>query len=403
MKATNDTTMDLLLRKLAHGNSSVSQGGVELHNHLDPDELNAFAENSLPEAARTRFASHLADCDRCRRLATELTMSAPVAMRVQPEFASDTSLWSSAGQVLAGLFSLPVLRFGVPALAILLLAIVAFVALRRPTGSEFLAQKQQTSDAKEQERPSALVVPESSATEALPSAPKPPGERTAAGAPSATPTIGEKTDFREKALDRAYTGAANSSNTVAPTQPGFAPEPKAASNERDERIQNAPPPMPAAKSAPAEEYKLADRTRADEVSRRSIDGLVVQKDEQLGKRNRDAGPAPPSKMSGIVAESKAKGPQRSREESQAEGRSAGGAGRPTDASSETRKISGRTFRRQGNTWIDAKFNSSMAVTNLPRGSAQYRSLTADESGLRAIGEQLSNVIVVWKGKAYRIH
>src|SRR5688572_18726971 len=182
MKATNDTTMDLLLRKHAHASSSVSQGGVELHNHLDPDELNAFAENAFPEASRARFASHLADCDRCRKLATELTLGAPVAMRVQPDPVSATSLWSSAGQVLAGLFSLPVLRLGVPALAILLLAIVAFVALRRPTSSEFVAQKQQSSDAKEQERPSALADPDSSSTEARAPAPKQPGERTTAGA-----------------------------------------------------------------------------------------------------------------------------------------------------------------------------------------------------------------------------
>src|SRR5688500_13740485 len=164
MKATSDTTMDLLLRKHAQGNSSVPQDGElrareELHDHLDPDELNAFAENSLPEAARTRFASHLADCDRCRKLATELTMSAPVATRVQTEPVSATSLWSSTGQVLAALFSLPVLRFGVPALAILLLAIVAFVALRRPNSSEFLARKA-SGDAQQQERPTALAPAE---------------------------------------------------------------------------------------------------------------------------------------------------------------------------------------------------------------------------------------------------
>ncbi|MEO8433510.1 MAG: zf-HC2 domain-containing protein [Pyrinomonadaceae bacterium] len=419
MKANNDTTMDLLLRKHAQGDSSVPQGGDgrapgELHNHLDPDELNAFAENALPEAARTRFASHLADCDRCRKLATELTMSAPVAMRVQPESISTTSFWSSAGQVLAGLFSLPVLRFGVPALAILLLAIVAFVALRRPTDSEFVAQKASSGDAQQQERPSALAPAESSTNEALRSTSKELREQTPATVPLATPPAGqnsalkegEKSAFKEKDLDRGYAGAAN---TIT-TQPGFAPEPKAASEERNEKAQNAPPPVPAAKSAPSE-YTLADRTRADDISRKSIDGLNIQKDEQLGKRNRDVGPAPPAKMSGPAAGSKEKGgprrsqDQRSQEQSQAqsEGRSAGGATRPSDVSSETRKVSGRTFRRQGNTWIDTAFNSSMTVTSLPRGSEQYRSLTAEESGLRAIGEQLSNVIVVWKGKAYRIH
>ena len=421
MKATSDTTMDLLLRKYAQGNSSVPQGRgraqEDLHNHLDPDEINAFAENVLPEAARTRFASHLADCDRCRKLATELTMSVPVAMRAQTESVPATSFWSSAGQVLAGLISLPVLRFGVPALAILLLAIVAFVAVRRPTGSEFVAQKAPSGDAEKQERPTALATPESSTNEALSSTPKE-LRQTSTSAPLATPPVSEKSDlkageksaFKETDLDRGYAGAANTLST----QPGFAPEPKAAINERNEKVQNAPPAVPAAKPAPSD-YTLADRTRVDDVSRKNINGLEVQKDEQLGKRNRDVGPASPAKISGLASAKEKGGPrrgqeqrsqdQRSQEQSQtqSEGRSAGGATSASNVSSETRKISGRTFRRQGNTWIDAAFNSSMTVTSLPRGSQQYRTLTAEESGLRAIGEQLSNVIVVWKGKAYRIH
>ena len=396
--------MDLLLRKLAQGNMYVSQGGAgraqgELHNHLDPDELNAFAENALPEAARTRFASHLADCDGCRKLATELTMASPVTPGVLPESVRASTFMSSAGQVLAGLFSLPVLRFGVPALAILLLAIVAFVALRRPERGDFVAQIDPRGNTQEQERPSAVVAPESSADKAVPSTSKQPGEQTFSSAPSASPLAGEKKASKETDLDRSYAGAAN---TVS-TQPGFAPEPKADANERAEKSQNAPVAA-AAKPVSAENYKLADRDQADSVARKSIDGLVVQKDEQLGKRNRDVGPSPPPKTGALMSENKAKGPQRSREQSESEGRSAGSArSQRTDVSSETRKVSGRTFRLQGNTWIDTAFNSSMAVTSLPRGSEQYRSFTEDDSGLRAIGQQLGNVIVVWKGKAYRIH
>jgi len=403
MKATSDTTIDLLLRKHAQGNKHVSEAGEGranegLHNHLDPDEMNAFAENALPEAARARFASHLADCDSCRKLATELTMTSSVAARIQPESVPGKSFLGFLGQMLAGLFSLPVIRFGVPALAILLLVIVAFVALRRPEGGEFIAQNEAGST-KRQERPSIAASPESSPNDAVAPAQKQLGEQTSASAAPATQAAREKIEATDKNLDSpGYAGAANT------TQPGFAPEPKATATERDEKSQNARLAAAPAKPAPSDNFKLGDRERADVTARKSSEPVIMQKDEQIGKQNRDVGPAPPPKLRGMVSESKTKGPQRSREQSEPEGRSSGAAGaRSADVSVETRKVSGRTFRRQGNTWIDTAYNSSMTITNLPRGSEQYRSFTEDDSGLRAIGEQLGNVIVVWKGKAYRIH
>jgi hypothetical protein len=73
-------------------------------------------------------------------------------------------------------------------------------------------------------------------------------------------------------------------------------------------------------------------------------------------------------------------------------------------STETRSVGGRRFRRQGNAWIDTSYNSSRSTINVARGSDQYRALSADEPGLRSIAEQLGGeVVVVWKGKAYRIY
>ena len=68
---------------------------------------------------------------------------------------------------------------------------------------------------------------------------------------------------------------------------------------------------------------------------------------------------------------------------------------------ETRAVGGRKFRRQGSVWVDTKFKSSMSVRNVSRGSDEYRALN---SVVRAIAEQLGgDVIIVSKGKAYRIH
>jgi hypothetical protein len=73
-------------------------------------------------------------------------------------------------------------------------------------------------------------------------------------------------------------------------------------------------------------------------------------------------------------------------------------------SEETRSVAGRQFRRQGGAWVDRAYASGRATVNIARGSEQYRALVADEPPLRTIAEQLGGeVIVVWKGRAYRIH
>jgi hypothetical protein len=69
MKHSENNEMDLLLRGLAKRASSVSNGsdGAAQHGaHLDADELNAFAERTVPPAARARYMVHLAGYVECR-------------------------------------------------------------------------------------------------------------------------------------------------------------------------------------------------------------------------------------------------------------------------------------------------------------------------------------------------
>ena len=74
-----------------------------------------------------------------------------------------------------------------------------------------------------------------------------------------------------------------------------------------------------------------------------------------------------------------------------------------DQDAEIREVAGRRFRKQGNAWIDLAYVANRPVMNVVRGSEQYRVLVADEPSLRTIAERLAGeVIVVWKGRAYRI-
>jgi hypothetical protein len=119
------------------------------------------------------------------------------------------------------------------------------------------------------------------------------------------------------------------------------------------------------------------------VSRRASDdkakGPRRDAENNVGNRNSNVGLNDATKTQGVVA------PNRAASEEKRE---------------ETRSAGGRKFRRQGNAWVDVKFKSSMNLKSISRGSGEFNDL---DSGLRSIAQELGGeLIVVWKGKAYRI-
>src|SRR5690349_4824750 len=149
MKEEKNNEMDLLLRRLGRRpDISVSEGNGDVE-HLDADELSAYAENVLPAAARARYTAHLAECSRCRELVVQLSASAGVvAVTVKaPEP-------SALRKFLASLFSPLVLRYAVPALGLILVAAIGvFVLQKKQSGPDSIAQNAEAPASK----PSALV------------------------------------------------------------------------------------------------------------------------------------------------------------------------------------------------------------------------------------------------------
>jgi hypothetical protein len=87
-------------------------------------------------------------------------------------------------------------------------------------------------------------------------------------------------------------------------------------------------------------------------------------------------------------------------DSRVEARKSEGARTTSEEAPETRSVGGRKFKRQGNAWVDSKLKSSMSIRTVARGSEEFDKL---DSGLRSIAKQLNGeIVVVWKGKAYRI-
>src|SRR5918911_2381916 len=139
MKQANSTEIDRLLRRHARradaargeGSGSLSDRASQTGAHLDADEMSAYAEGALPAAARARYVAHLADCDSCRKIVTDLMVASDVGAkedgRIEEREVTPSKPWWSA---IAALFTPPVIRFAVPALLLLGVIVVAFVATR---------------------------------------------------------------------------------------------------------------------------------------------------------------------------------------------------------------------------------------------------------------------------------
>ena len=392
MKTTNENEMDLLLRALGRdaaarsATGSVQQSSHELGEHLDSDELNCYAEGIATGAERLRYTKHLADCDRCRSIVAGLVP----AMPRQREAVKLETGWSWR-EKLAALFAPSVVRFAVPALALTAIIGIAIVVLRRPQQTDFVAQNQQqtpgVSTRGETQPTITSNAPQSAAS---------PGQQPLAGSkeknasseekPSTvqSPVVAPKTRTGTVTTDRAADGLVRpADSSVAQSQPTFAAEPTEAAAP--------PPPAPAALDANKAVEARKQDNEAD-LQKRRDDAFSRSRTENEVAR---AGPAKggPSRNNSNNLGGYASVMSRSADKDE---KAAGNA-------AETRKVSGRLFHREGSVWVDSAYDSGRATVNVKRGSEQFRALIADEPALRSVAEQLGGeVIVVWKGTAYRI-
>ena len=394
MKHTENNEIDLLLRSLAKREGSRSAWSTSsseiqpLDAHLDADELNSFAEHTLPAATRARYMSHVVDCTRCRKIVTELTAAAGLPVfKIQSE-QKVASFWQSLGAFL----SPAVLRYAVPALAILAVITVGVLTLRQQNRSEFVARNQ---DAPLRSAPATQIDQPSNATTQSPVA----GTGNLA---SKKPESPARTDRPAKAGEEVGVSAGQTTDSGSGLMAKDAPKPPIVTDgQRASQPTFAPEPAP----APAAAAIQSKTTPPAEVSKNEV---VAKQPEQpqpglAARETRDL----------REAEDKEAAMSRSRKAAAA-GR--GGVGIQTmepsrgeaqakraDEDSQTRTVEGRRFRRQGNTWVDTTYDGSRPTTTVVRGSEQYRALVADEPGIRLIAEKLSGeVVLVWKGRAYRI-
>lgn len=399
MKQSNNNAVDLLLRSLARrepGRSMPGEPGSFADKttgssipieHLDADELNLYAEGLLAAPARLRYAEHLADCDRCRGLVVGLAKAAGMTLRERaPARPSGFGFWHS----LSAFFALPVVRYGLPALILTAVLGVALLSLRESRNMGPVAKNEQVTPNTSVAEPTPADTPINAPIPSTPATGKaPPGEGAAPNAE--TIQRDNNTQDAQGLLAKSRNSDTGAASTVAP--PAVQEAPIAGVKAPQPEYAQAPPPAPKNEPVTMSDKKAMVQKEVDEevATRRREDSMfrVQTKDDSPThgpSRSRSlpsGGRAVAAPTENRVASDKSK--------------------RESSDETETRAVSGRRFRRQGNAWVDTAYDSSRGTTNVGRGSEQFRALIADEPGLRAIAQQLGGeVVVVWKNRAYRI-
>ncbi|MBV9960348.1 MAG: zf-HC2 domain-containing protein [Acidobacteria bacterium] len=446
MKPDPNMEMDRLLRRharqgpgsslsFAAGGDRQSDGGgaagePEGLTHLDADELNAYAENALPARTRARYTEHLAGCDSCRKLVTGLVLSSGIAAQLEKEAApqalaatAGTAPARSWGDWFAALFAPTRLRYAASILAVVGIAAIALMVFR--SGKQplkFDAGNSQQSPRTKEVTPNgntgaapAPLTPDASNTEgnALPTptlSQSPAPFKSGEGAPV---NMNEEPSAAPKELDK---------NTEQQQGPGNSPAPPPAVNDSDAggkgslRDQEESLKQPVL-SSPADDGTKAKKEISGADTSTELAGAASGRAENARPKSAKTTGTPENKTefgksvsADAVASRRARGAQEAERKDASP--SAGAAmderagsreDRPASKPDEKRSVSGRQFVRRGGAWTDTAYRGQ-ATTNVRRGSDQYRALVADEPGLRAIADQFSGeVIIVWNGRAYRIH
>ena len=417
----NDAQIDVLMRR--HAGQAKRKSASE--QHLDADELNAFAEGSLPAAARARYVSHLADCDDCRKVASQLVITSGAFEAAEAPTAADSQGYSWWKR-LSGLFSPLTLRYA--AFAVVLVAVVGvmFLVTRRSRESSLIAQRESA----DQRQVSAVKPAEPAGPQAdTAQNAQTQNKRSETGSPAAATPLVSKLDETKDAGSSAPPPPKPEPETLKPASPTLAAAEKAAEPKSLPSYAPAPPGEttrsetasskrpasggdvasgPRKSESTSEKFKMMDKSRASDTPRE----IRAQDDNTRAGMSQPQANVQRENVQREGDEKAARGrdaenqssPDRNAKESRAQAPATQSARivrrTPAEEAPETRSVGGRKFRKQGNSWVDTKFKSSMTLKSISRGSSEFGAL---DSGLRSIVQQISGeVIVVWKGKAYRI-
>jgi len=400
MRPEPNNDIDLLLRQLNRRNG-VPVSEID-EPHLDADELNSYVANALPAAARARYTAHLADCSSCRKLVVELSAAhGPVVVQPSEPVVAPSGLMS----FLASLFSPMVMRYAVPAVGLMVIAVIGVVVMLRQDSS-----RSSVAQLNENETKTATAPPGLSSGSASPSgdvAGNSTEPQRQLVAPAAKEDVAKAGPVTKEAAPPVVANQANQPGeavgaVVAEAPP---PAPKVAQTDdsvaraefNKEKKQEASKTMAAAGDEAKERAAEADKNAPPKKEGQVVTvtpGTTTRRDIAV----RSAKSTESATVTGAAGQDakRAPAPAAGRGQSREEAKDA-------EAEAEVRSVAGRRFRKSGRVWIDTAYDDSKPIMTVARGSEQYRVLVADEPSIRRIADELDGeIVVVWKGRTYRI-
>jgi hypothetical protein len=452
MKEGFDREIDSLLRRRARGTAESRpwgdgrEGGTH-GAHLDADELGAFAEGALPAPARLAAASHLADCDRCRGVVVGLARIADAGAEVRQHVVAATAAAESArpsawGAFIASLFTPRAMRFAVPLLALSLVGVVSYVALRSDISPLQAAREGRPQNGTLQ---SAQSAPASSNTATASNTELISNQNSNTNVSRETPPV-----VAPPVQTRGHGGAdapqpAEAETAKDEAQPSTVPPPPppaAASTEgpADARLSKAAPKSDApeeGEAARADNRKEKSESR-DKSARQSEPGDDIASNDapgqQRGARSRNMNEVQQMPDGGARNQSQKRAADNNTAGGYIGGGSAGAAAPPKESErntasrseaarrapptreaekkadedevvriGETRSAAGHRFRREGGVWTDVNYKPSMPSTGVRRGTESFRALVADVPEVGRVAAAIGGaVLVVVNGHAYHI-
>jgi hypothetical protein len=386
MELEFDKEIDSLLRKADRGVLVGDKPDGKPKNHLDTDELAAFAENAMPEKVRALHMEHLADCGRCCNILSGLIM---MNAEAEPERAvvAAPAIPTSAEPWYRRFLFFPNLAYVMGGLVLIFGGLLTFSLLQNSTsGDAVVSQVSQSESGRgPMEAPSAA---DSTANLSANTAAE--AEAQSFNANTSISTAATSNSSSNSAVPvsspelRREDAAAGQAAPTGVTMDGIDSKPSVAAA--------APPPAPEPKTAELvmKPGALAKELDDKDEKKRSIKDEEVEKSD-LSVNSRQIQNLPRTQAGGPA---KAKpGPTRDAQQNfpnRADN---------TFEMNEERKIGVRGFQRKNNVWYDNAYRGQ-TTTNIRRGTDEYKKL---DGGLRSIAESLGGVIVVmWNGKAFRI-
>ncbi len=371
-----DKEIDAILRKARGAEAATSAG-----THLDADDISAFAENALPDAARQRFTAHLADCTRCRKILSNVTAlnseaETETAFSVAPaKIAEAKTPWYRK------LFVFPQVAYTMGALVVLFGGLLGFLVLQNLTGSRGGEVSFSTDKQAPMEKPAAQPAANVSSSSNTAIAPANSSAIANATAPTGSAPVSS-----------ANTAAANTLANMPP-----APTERKPSEQPESSIPSVNQPMvmpqatPQDKISREEDADLAKTETKNEANKPITGGVSIQEENKRKdkKSNKEAYSKDDQAVTDAAAEPRLKTTRSV-------------PSNPKKLESEagkSRSVGGKTFNNVGGIWFDAAYTNQKQKT-VNRGTNDYQKL---DSGLRSIADQFSGtVVILWKSKAYRI-